>query len=208
MKNLYRYFYPPDWSIATKISAALVCAVLMPMSFTAYYNLQQSLESVVVVGGITTIMALLLGLSISRPIRALTVAAQALESDDFDSHVLELHHSLAKLAHSQDDIGRLVRVFLAMAEEVRMRDQQMKMQVQELRIEIDETKRASHVAEITENEHFQQLQKKIQKLKEHAATVSETEAQYYRRLQSKVQSLKNRSLNGETESFANGLINN
>ena len=199
MKNLYRYFYPPDWSITAKISAALVCAVLMPMSFTAYYNLQQSLESVVVIGAITTIMALLLGLSISRPIRALTVAAQALESDDFDSHALEIHQKLAKLAHSQNDIGRLVRVFLAMAEEVRMRDQQMKMQVQELRIEIDETRRANLVAEITENEHFQQLQKKIQKLKEHEVAISETEAEYYRRLQSKVQSLKNRALNGENE---------
>lgn len=208
MKNLYRYFYPPAWPITAKISVALVCAVLIPMLFTAYYNLQQSLESVVVVGGITAIIALLLGLSISRPIHALTVAAQALESDDFDSHVLELRHSLAKLGHPQDDIGRLVRVFLEMAEEVRMRAQQMKMQVQELRIEIDETKRASHVAEITENEHFQQLQKKIQKLKEHEVTVSETEAEYYRRLQSKVQSLKKRSLNGETRSFADGMINN
>ena len=208
MKNLHRNFYPPAWSITVKISVALVCAALIPMLFTAYYNLQQSLESVVFVGGITAIIALLLGLSISRPIHALTVAAQALESDDFDSHVLELRHSLAKLSHPQDDIGRLVCVFLKMAEEVRMRDQQMKMQVQELRIEIDETNRASHVAEITENEHFQQLQKKIQKLKEHEVTVSETEAEYYRRLQSKVQSLKNRLLNSETESFADGTINN
>lgn len=208
MKHFHRLFYPPAWTIAAKISAALVSAALIPIIFTAYYNLQQSLESVVVVGGITAIIALILSLSISRPIHALTIAAQALESDDFDSHVLELRHILVKLGHPQDDIGRLVRVFLEMAEEVRMRDQQTKMQVQELRIEIDETKRASHVAEITENEHFQQLQKKIQKLKEHEVTVSETEAEYYRRLQSKVQSLKNRSLNGETGSFADGMINN
>jgi C4-dicarboxylate-specific signal transduction histidine kinase len=149
--------------------------------------------SVVIVGGITAIITLLLGLSISRPIRALTVAAQALEDDDFDSHVLELHQNLAQFAHSQDDIGRLMRVFLEMAESVRMRDQRLKVQVQELCIEINETKRASHVAEITENEHFQQLQQKIQKLREQQVTQTETETEYYQRLQNQVQSLKERS---------------
>lgn len=150
-------------------------------------------SSVLIVGVITAIIALLLGLSISRPIHALTAAAQALEDDDFDSHVLELHHNLAQLAYTQDDIGQLIRVFLEMAEEVRMRDQRLKMQVQELRIEIDETKRANHVAEITDNEHFQQLQQKIQKLREQQVTKAETETQYYQRLQNKVQFLKERS---------------
>ncbi|MHC5763258.1 PDC sensor domain-containing protein [Nostoc sp.] len=151
-------------------------------------------SSVVIVGGITAIIALLLGLNISRPIRALTVAAQALEDDDFDSHVLELRQSLAQLSHTQDDVGQLVRIFLEMAEEVRRRDQKLKMQVQELRIEIDESKRATQVAEITENEHFQELQKKIQKLKQHEVIPGETETEYYQRLQNQVELLKERSL--------------
>ena len=154
-------------------------------------------SSVLIVGGITAIIALLLARKISQPIHALTVAAQALEDDDFDSHVLELHQSLSKVAHTQDDIGQLVHVFLEMAEQVRTRDQKLKMQVQELRIEIDETKRANQVAEITENEHFQQLQKKIQKLREHEVTASETETEYYQRLQNKVQSIKERLLSTE-----------
>ncbi|MCC5660824.1 HAMP domain-containing protein [Nostoc sp. XA010] len=153
--------------------------------------------SLLIVGGITAIMALLLARRISRPIYALTAAAQALEHDDFDARVLELLPRLTKLAHSQDDMGQLVRVFLKMAEQVRMRDQKLKMQVRELHIEIDEAKRASNVAEITENEHFRQLQKKIQKLREQKVTVSETETDYYQRLQTKVQSLKERSLNCE-----------
>jgi len=155
----------------------------------------QNGSSVLVVGGITAIIALLLARSIARPIRSLTAAAQALEHDDFDSHVLELRNTLVKVATTQDDIGQLVRVFLEMAEEVRMRDQRLKMQVQQLRIEIDETKRNTQVAEITENEHFQQLQKKIQKLKEQAVSSGETPDEYFQRLQSKVQSLKERALN-------------
>ena len=46
MKYFHRLFNPLAWPIAAKISVALVCAVLIPMIFTAYYNLQQSLNSV------------------------------------------------------------------------------------------------------------------------------------------------------------------
>ncbi|MBD2342612.1 cache domain-containing protein [Anabaena subtropica] len=154
-------------------------------------------SSVVIVGGITAIIALLLGLSISRPIHALTAAAQALEDDNFDAHVIELHHNLEKLSHSQDDIGQLVRVFLKMAEEVRLRDQKLKMQVQELQIEIDQTKRAKDVLEITEHENFQYLQQTIQKLKQQEINTRESEKEYYQRLQTQVKSLKERSLNNK-----------
>lgn len=154
-------------------------------------------SSVVIVGGITAIIALLLGLSISRPIHALTAAAQALEDDNFDAHVVELHYNLEKLGHSQDDIGQLVRVFLKMAEEVRLRDQKLKMQVQELLIEIDQTKRANDVSEITEHENFQYLQQTIQKLKQQVINTHETEKEYYQRLQTQVKSLKERSLNNK-----------
>ena len=156
-------------------------------------------SSVVIVGGITAIIALLSGLSISRPIHALTAAAQALEDDKFDAQVVELHQSLVELGHREDDIGQLVRVFSEMAEEVRLRDQRLKMQVQELRIEIDQTKRANHVAEITENEHFQHLQQTIQKIKHQDITTHETEKEYYQRLQTQVQSLKERSHNSKNQ---------
>ncbi|MEH2002621.1 MAG: cache domain-containing protein [Nostoc sp.] len=177
-----------------------VLGVTQPKAeFTAPLNrlIWLNSTSVLFVGVITAIIALLFGLSISRPIHALTTAAQALEHDDFDSHVLELHQNLAHFGHHQDDISQLVRVFLKMAEEVRMRDQRLKMEVQELQIEIDETKRASQVIEITENEHFQHLEKKIQKLREHEVTKAETETEYYQRLQTQVQSLRERSHNGE-----------
>ena len=45
MKYLHRLLYPPAWSIGVKISVALLCVAIAPMSFTAYYNLQRSLQS-------------------------------------------------------------------------------------------------------------------------------------------------------------------
>ena len=45
MKHLYRLLYPHTWSIAAKVSIALLAAVLIPMSFNAYYNLEHSLNN-------------------------------------------------------------------------------------------------------------------------------------------------------------------
>lgn len=154
----------------------------------------QNSISVLTVGAIAAIVALLLARSIARPIRSLTAAAQALEHDDFDPHVLELRKTLAKVSDIQDDIGQLVSVFLEMAEGVRMRDQKLKMQVLELRIEIDETKKACHVAEITETDYFQQLQKKVRTLKERTVKTGETETDYFQQLQKKVQNFKGRAI--------------
>lgn len=84
-----------------------------------YLVLQNSL-SVVAVGAIATILAILLAQSIARPIRALTKAAEELEQDSFEPD------TLAKLARPRDDIGQLVRVFQRMAQELRAREQNLK----------------------------------------------------------------------------------
>jgi chromatin segregation and condensation protein Rec8/ScpA/Scc1 (kleisin family) len=94
------------------------------------------------------------------------------------------------VSRSNDDIGQLVRVFLQMAQKLKAREQNLKQQVMELRIEIDEAKKVRQVAEITETDDFQQLQKKVQKLRNQSVTASETETEYYQRLQQKVQQLK------------------
>jgi len=136
-------------AIAAKIAAALVAAALIPMSFISYYNLRQSLDSVE-----------------AGEYRKLELLATSVASR-LDQLIIDIQRIVVQVTSDR----------MKMAEIVRMRDQKLKMQVQELRIEIDETKRANHVADITENEHFQQLQMKIQKLREQAVTVSETETE-------------------------------
>jgi hypothetical protein len=56
-------------------------------------------------------------------------------------------------------------VFQRMVRQVEQREQQLKMQVAELKIEIDEVKKANQVAEITESEYFQQLRQKANTLR-------------------------------------------
>ncbi|MEH2179229.1 Nif11-like leader peptide family RiPP precursor [Nostoc sp.] len=149
----------------------------------------QNSRSLLAVGAIAAIIALLLARSIAKPIRALTKAAQALvEQDDFDEH------RLIKASYTNDDIGQLVRVFLQMAQEVKAREQKLKQQVLELNIEIDQAKKVRQVADITQTDYFQQLQQKAQKIKGRTIKNDETEIDYFQQLHQKAQNFKGRTI--------------
>lgn len=94
-----------------------------------------------------------------RNVAAVIAAAAAVEAGEFKPDSLET------VAQRQDALGQLGRVFQRMAREVYTREQRLRQQVQDLRIEIDEAKKVQQVAEITETEYFQQLQEKAQKLR-------------------------------------------
>lgn len=80
-----------------------------------------------------------------------TAAAGAVEEGRFDLDVLD------EPARRDDALGRLARVFQRMAREVRAREERLQQQVTELRIEIDEARQATKVAEVTQSAYFQQL---------------------------------------------------
>jgi two-component system cell cycle response regulator len=86
-------------------------------------------------------------------------AAAAVEEGAFQPH------SLDRVAARGDALGQLARVFQRMAGEVHAREQALKRQVQQLRIEIDGARAARQVAEITETDYFQDLQRKVDELR-------------------------------------------
>jgi len=88
-----------------------------------------------------------------------TEAAGALETATFDAA------SLNGVAARSDALGRLAQVFQQMARHVRAREERLEQQVQELRIEIDKTRQAKKVAEITESAYFQQLRRQADQLR-------------------------------------------
>jgi hypothetical protein len=55
-----------------------------------------------------------------------------------------------------------------MAREVSAREQRLKQELQHLRIEIDETRTARQVAEITETDYFRDLRRKANRLRSRA----------------------------------------
>src|SRR5512139_1922151 len=94
-----------------------------------------------------------------QQVARVTAAAAEVESGEFALA------SLDEVAARPDALGKLGRVFQRMAREVHAREQSLKQQVQELRIQIDEAKRAREVAEITETEYFRQLRSNVRDLR-------------------------------------------
>jgi two-component system, cell cycle response regulator len=88
-------------------------------------------------------------------------AATAVENATFRSE------SLDAVASRDDALGQLARVFRRMAREVAAREQALEQEVRQLRIEIDATRAATQVAEITETDYFQELQRKASALRAH-----------------------------------------
>ncbi len=88
-----------------------------------------------------------------------TRAAVAVEAGVYEPQDLD------EVARRTDELGQLARVFQHMVREVYARELRLKQQVAELRIEVDEAKRAREVAQITETDYFQQLQKKANNLR-------------------------------------------
>jgi len=88
-----------------------------------------------------------------------TAAAAAIKANTFQPE------SLDEVARRSDELGQLALVFQEMARQVYAREQHLQRQVQQLRIEIDQERRASEVAEITESDFFQQLLGKADELR-------------------------------------------
>jgi DNA-binding response OmpR family regulator len=88
-------------------------------------------------------------------------AARAVENATFRPE------SLDAVAARDDALGQLARVFGRMAHEVAAREQALKQEVRQLRIEIDARRTATRVAEITETDYFQDLQRKANALRAH-----------------------------------------
>ena len=109
--------------------------------------------------------AITLARRLSKPVSALTAAAQALEADEAPDAA-----QLEKLGRSRDDIGLLTRVFMRMAEQVAIREKKLREQVRAMRVEIDHSKRAESVEALTESDFFKDLQTRAgdmrQKMKE------------------------------------------
>jgi CheY-like chemotaxis protein len=75
------------------------------------------------------------------------------------------------------ELGQLAQVFQEIARQVYAREQQLQRQVQQLRIEIDQERRAHEVADITESEYFQQLLGKADELRSLARADEEDDMQ-------------------------------
>jgi HAMP domain-containing protein len=139
----------------------------MGMDFRADYvqQVQQAIRDRVVVAFAITYTALfvlvfIISRSLTRPIITLTTTAERVAEGDYSQSVSTLYSGKLR-----DEVATLAQVFEMMIGKVREREESLKRQVQELRIEIDQVKKAKQVAEITETEYFRGLREHAAKLR-------------------------------------------
>src|SRR5438132_1523412 len=88
-----------------------------------------------------------------------TAAAAAIKASTFQPE------SLDEVARRSDELGQLALVFQEMARQVYARELHLQRQMLQLRIEIDQQRRAREVADISESDYFQQLLGKAEELR-------------------------------------------
>lgn len=90
-----------------------------------------------------------------QQVNRITAAAGSLEAGLYVSSLLD------EVCQRQDELGQLARVFQKMADEVQAREKRLKQELTQLRIMVDEAKRAQAVAEIVETDYFQELESRV-----------------------------------------------
>jgi methyl-accepting chemotaxis protein len=111
---------------------------------------------------------ILLRRAVLSPVGEITALAKSIAADELTEEDLDAD-SLRKVIKRSDELGQLAKVFQMMTCEVYIREQQLKQTVQELRIQIDEVKKAKQVEEITESDYFKDLKKRASDLRNRPA---------------------------------------
>ncbi|MDX9953969.1 MAG: HAMP domain-containing protein [Anaerolineae bacterium] len=165
--------YQDDWgywisAYAPIINSAGESVGGLGIDFRADYvfQVQDSIKSRILVSFAITYLVLfgfvyLLSRTLTGPIIALTGIAREVADGNYGQDISKLYGG-----KTQDEVDALAQVFELMVSKVRAREEGLKRQVQELRIEIDEVKKARQVAEITESDYFVTLRDKARVLRE------------------------------------------
>ncbi len=119
--------------------------------------------------GILSLVVLLTGLSISAilvnkiiaPVMSLTDAAREISAGNY-----RLSPSLDAVAKRDDEIGCLAAVFSRMAGEIYTREERLKKEVRNLKIEIDKTRQKAEVSKIVDTDYFRNLRTKAKELRD------------------------------------------
>lgn len=125
---------------------------------------QAIIDNIVVAFAITYALLFALVFIVSKlfttPIITLTTAARRFGEGDYEQDLPDV-----SIGPFSDEINTLTHVFEIMADKVRQREEKLKKQVAELKIEIDEVKRKKQVSEIVDSDFFQDLTEKARKIR-------------------------------------------
>ncbi len=127
--------------------------------------MQQTFLAFVITYGVLFALVLLLSNFFTRPVVALTQAAERIGEGDYAGSLDQLA-DLGNAPLFADETTRLSQVFQIMVDKVYQREQTLRKQVEELKIEIDEVRRRKDVVDIVETDFFRDLQSKAREMRE------------------------------------------
>ena len=143
----------------------------MGVDFEADYvrDIQASIRSRVLwiftltYGGIFILVYFISGL-MARPVRQLTPIVEQIGDGNYDQD--KALQALYKKRRFNDEMSTLAVVFELMLGQVRKREENLKQQVEDLKIQIDDSKRKRQVSEIVDTDFFRDLQAKARTLRQ------------------------------------------
>lgn len=144
----------------------LVGAVGVDMCAADVTELQQNILQTIVPASALTLTVLIVAVlalasRVTRPIIALTRAAQRIGQGDYDQNLAAF-----RSGRLRDEVATLTNVFELMVNKVYQREQTLRRQVEELKIEIDEAKRQKQVSEIVDSDFFQNIQARARTMRQ------------------------------------------
>jgi DNA-binding NtrC family response regulator len=108
---------------------------------------------------------------IHQPVSVSTASLLIVDDNSMNRIMLSRYTTRLGYQSTLVENGRqLAQVFQEMALQVYAREQRLQQQVQQLRIEIDQERRAREVADITDSEYFQHLLGKADELRSRVKT--------------------------------------
>ncbi|MGA1106833.1 MAG: cache domain-containing protein, partial [Ilumatobacteraceae bacterium] len=142
-----------DWILVSAVNQEKLAAPARALA------IQMALIAVLVVL-VGLIIGVLLSRRITKPVDAVARAATSLADGTFDPTTLD------SAARRTDELGDLARTFRTMGIEIAARERRLREQVQQLSVQIDRTKVAAEVQEITESDYFQRLKSRSRELRD------------------------------------------
>jgi HAMP domain-containing protein len=151
-----------------------VGAVGVDMCAVDVAELQQNILRTVLPAFALTLAVLIVAVlaissTVTRPIVALTRAAQRIGQGDYDQDL-----SAFRSGRLRDEVATLTEVFELMVSKVYQREQTLRRQVEELKIEIDEAKRQKQVSEIVDSDYFQKVQSRALEMRKRRQQIDST----------------------------------
>jgi hypothetical protein len=155
------------WSLGEIVGTQVVYVPSSEVVDSAHRSLWVVLGVII---GIFSAMIILINVLLRRlvvwPVHSMSsLAGQITEDELHTESAARSIDAVDRVARRADELGQSARALQKMAREVYLREQRLREQVQQLRIEIDQGKKEHEVREITESEFFQNLQEQARRMR-------------------------------------------